>query len=106
MPRTPYALVLLTSLLGVAPDAAAQRWANDTFEQATRFMDMGISGAVQNRLRDLGQLLDSLSETLGRAFESEVARLHKRLEQLTENTNTRQRMHEWLEARASPVATN
>ena len=83
-----------------------ERFVDDTLEQAIRFVDLGIPGAVRIRLRDLKSLLDSLSEKMGRAFKSEIARLHTRIDQLTENAATRRQVHEWLEARASPVAVN
>ena len=79
-------------------------YVDNAFDQAVRFMDLGIHAAVRIRLRDLGQLLDTLREKMGRAFESEIGRLNNRVDQLTENGATRRGMREWLEARASPSA--
>jgi len=79
------------------------RFVDKILEQSIHFMDLRIPGGVRIKLRELEHLLELLAGQMGRAFRSEITRLQRRVEQLTESARTRQRMREWLETRASSV---
>ncbi len=79
-----------------------EQFVDETLEQAITFMDIGAPAGGQMRLRHLALLLESLASGMGRAFGAELERLHKKVDELARNAQTRRQLHAWLGALPMP----